>query len=143
MWVRRESAALEPVGLTRLSAGPVFANDPRAVGRHEPRGNVEWWIPLAICPICANGGPLDVVAETGTIWITAQVDAPLPGYACVVSKRHVTEPFELPMPELLAFWQEAMFAARTLDELYQPTKMNYEIHGIAELVSDDTPRGSS
>lgn len=33
------------------------------------------------------------------------------------------------MPELVAFWQEAMLAARTLNELYRPTKMNYEIHG--------------
>jgi diadenosine tetraphosphate (Ap4A) HIT family hydrolase len=81
------------------------------------------------CLICANGEPLDVVAEFATTWITAQVDAPLPGYVCVVSKRHVVEPFELPQPERIAFWQEAMLVARTVNELYRPTKMNYEIHG--------------
>ena len=81
------------------------------------------------CPICANGEPLDVVAELETTWITAPVEAPLPGYVCVVSKRHVAEPFELPAPELIAFWQEAMLAAQTVNELYRPTKMNYEIHG--------------
>lgn len=81
------------------------------------------------CPICANGEPLDVVAELATTWITAQVEAPLPGYVCVVCKRHVVEPFELPSPELIAFWQESMLAARTLSELYGPTKINYEIHG--------------
>jgi diadenosine tetraphosphate (Ap4A) HIT family hydrolase len=48
---------------------------------------------------------------------------------CVVSKRHVVEPFELPQPERIAFWQEAMLVARTVNELYRPTKMNYEIHG--------------
>jgi diadenosine tetraphosphate (Ap4A) HIT family hydrolase len=85
--------------------------------------------PKPPCPICANGQPLDVVAELATTWITAQADAPLPGYACVVSKRHVVEPFELPGPELDAFWHEAMLAARTVSELYRPTKMNYEIHG--------------
>jgi diadenosine tetraphosphate (Ap4A) HIT family hydrolase len=81
------------------------------------------------CPICANGKPLDVVAELETTWITAQADAPLPGYVCVVCKRHVIEPFELPESELIAFWQEAMLAARTVKELYRPLKMNYEIHG--------------
>ena len=85
--------------------------------------------PEPSCPICANGEPLDVVAELATTWITAQVDAPLPGYVCVVAKRHVVEPFELPEPELVAFWHEAMLAARTVNELYRPTKMNYEIHG--------------
>lgn len=81
------------------------------------------------CPICANGEPLDIVAELGATWITAPVEAPLPGYVCVVSKRHVVEPFELPAQELIAFWQEAMLAARTASELFRPTKMNYEIHG--------------
>jgi diadenosine tetraphosphate (Ap4A) HIT family hydrolase len=85
--------------------------------------------PEPACPICARGEPLDLVAELETIWITAQIEAPLPGYVCVVSKRHVVEPFELPSPELIAFWREAMLAARTVNELYRPTKMNYEIHG--------------
>jgi diadenosine tetraphosphate (Ap4A) HIT family hydrolase len=85
--------------------------------------------PERSCPICARGEPLDVVAELATIWVTAQVEAPLPGYVCVVAKRHVVEPFDLPEPELIAFWQEAMLAARTVNELFRPTKMNYEIHG--------------
>ena len=47
------------------------------------------------CPICARGYPLDVLAEFPTTWVTGGIEAPLPGYACVVAKRHVTEPFEL------------------------------------------------
>jgi diadenosine tetraphosphate (Ap4A) HIT family hydrolase len=85
--------------------------------------------PEPSCPICANGEPLDIVAEFANTWITAQSEAPLPGYVCVVSKRHVVEPFELPTPELIAFWEEAMLAAQTVSELFRPTKMNYEIHG--------------
>ena len=84
--------------------------------------------PLA-CPICARGAPLDVLAELGSTWVTAGAEAPLPGYACVVSKRHVVEPFELPPVEMAAFWQEAMLVARALNELFEPAKMNYEIHG--------------
>ena len=81
------------------------------------------------CPICRRGHPLDVIAELRTTWVTGQASAPLPGYACVVAKRHVEEPFLLPDDELVAFWRESMAVARALDELYQPLKMNYEIHG--------------
>jgi len=67
--------------------------------------------------------------ELEATWTTAGPDAPLPGYACVVSKRHVVEPFELPPAELTAYWNETMVAARALNQLLKPAKMNYEIHG--------------
>jgi diadenosine tetraphosphate (Ap4A) HIT family hydrolase len=81
------------------------------------------------CPICSRGGPLDVIADLDATWVTAGTDAPLPGYACVVSKNHVVEPFQLPPAERTAFWDEAMSVARVLCDLFAPTKMNYEIHG--------------
>jgi diadenosine tetraphosphate (Ap4A) HIT family hydrolase len=81
------------------------------------------------CPICLEGRPRDVIAEFAATWVTAGREAPLPGYACVVSKRHVVEPYELPAPDRIAFWEEAMAAERVLGELLQPAKMNYEIHG--------------
>ena len=81
------------------------------------------------CPICVRGLPLDVVAHGRATWVTAGREAPLPGYACVVSKRHVVEPFELPALDLAAFWTEAMLTARALSDLFEPTKMNYEVHG--------------
>jgi diadenosine tetraphosphate (Ap4A) HIT family hydrolase len=84
------------------------------------------------CPICSHPGggrPDDVVADLAVTWVTAGTDAPLPGYACVVAKRHVTEPYELEERERAAFWQDCMIAARGLADLFQPMKMNYEIHG--------------
>jgi diadenosine tetraphosphate (Ap4A) HIT family hydrolase len=81
------------------------------------------------CPICRNGAPLDVIGELVTAWVTAPPTAPLPGYACVVARRHVVEPFQLPHDEMLAFWSEAMSVARVLSDLLRPAKMNYEIHG--------------
>ena len=47
------------------------------------------------CVICAAGRPLAVIAESTSIWATAEREAPLPGYVCVVAKSHVVEPFEL------------------------------------------------
>src|ERR1700674_3947591 len=50
------------------------------------------------CLICShpNHLPDDVVADLGVAWVTAGTNAPLPGYACVVAKRHVVEPYEMP-----------------------------------------------
>jgi diadenosine tetraphosphate (Ap4A) HIT family hydrolase len=81
------------------------------------------------CPICVRGKPLDIVAELPASWVTAGQMAPLPGYAAVVSKRHVVEPFELSAREQMAFWVDALRAAQALFDLFQPIKMNYEIHG--------------
>jgi diadenosine tetraphosphate (Ap4A) HIT family hydrolase len=83
------------------------------------------------CPICVRGKPLDIVAELSASWVTAGQMAPLPGYAAVVSKRHVVEPFELSVREQMAFWVDALHAAKALFDLFQPIKMNYEIHGNA------------
>ena len=69
------------------------------------------------------------MAELTATWVSAPAAAPLPGYACVVSKRHVVEPYELPPDERAAFWEEALLVARALASLYEPVKMNYEIHG--------------
>jgi diadenosine tetraphosphate (Ap4A) HIT family hydrolase len=81
------------------------------------------------CPICTRGAPFDVIAELDATWVTGGGEAPLPGYACVVSKQHVVEPFQLPEPALAAFWSESMLVARALDDLFEPARMNYEIHG--------------
>lgn len=81
------------------------------------------------CPICLQGQPNDVLVEFATSWITGGSLAPLPGYVCVVSKRHVVEPFELPKAERAAFWEEAMKAAEAVKGLFHPVKINYQIHG--------------
>ena len=81
------------------------------------------------CPICRDGQPSDLIGELPSLWVTAPALAPLPGYVCVVAKRHVVEPFQLPPAEMAAFWSESMSVARVLHDLLQPLKMNYEIHG--------------
>jgi diadenosine tetraphosphate (Ap4A) HIT family hydrolase len=81
------------------------------------------------CPICDRGEPLGIVAELESTWVTTDAESPVPGYVCLVSKRHVVEPFELPTDELDAFWRESMLVARAAAELLKPSKMNYVIHG--------------
>jgi 8-oxo-dGTP pyrophosphatase MutT (NUDIX family)/diadenosine tetraphosphate (Ap4A) HIT family hydrolase len=79
------------------------------------------------CPICSDG-PADVLVDLDATWVTAGAEAPLPGYACVISKRHAVEPYHLP-DRGLAFWADAMWVAEALDAHLAPIKMNYEVHG--------------
>ena len=81
------------------------------------------------CPICQAGGPRDAVAELEAVWVTIPEAAPLPGYVCLVAKRHVREPFELPEQEREAFWRDVDRVAQALHVGLRPDKMNYEIHG--------------
>ena len=86
---------------------------------------------VASCPICSGTGgrPAGVVAEWTSTWVTAETNAPLPGYACVVAKRHVVEPYHLVDRERALFWEECLLVAEALSDLFHATKMNYEIHG--------------
>lgn len=81
------------------------------------------------CVICVDGGPFDIIAETASCWVTAEPDAPLPGYVCVVARTHVVEPYKLPVAQQAAFWVDSMKVARAVAEVVQPVKTNYEIHG--------------
>jgi diadenosine tetraphosphate (Ap4A) HIT family hydrolase len=102
-----------------------------------PTGGVVWSTPSEWerrqrpegCVICTSGAPLDVIAETPSIWATAQRIAPLPGYVCVVAKQHVVEPFDMTATQQASFWLDAMLVAHAVAELVRPIKMNYEIHG--------------
>ena len=66
------------------------------------------------CPICARGGPIDEIAELTATWVTAGVEAPLPGYVCIVSMLHVTEPYELRGEARRAFWDDVSLVAESV-----------------------------
>jgi diadenosine tetraphosphate (Ap4A) HIT family hydrolase/catechol 2,3-dioxygenase-like lactoylglutathione lyase family enzyme len=81
------------------------------------------------CVICErrDGRPRDVLVELASSWVTGGRQACLPGYVCVVSRRHVIEPFEL--NDGGGWWTDCMLVARALNDELRPAKMNYEIHG--------------
>jgi len=81
------------------------------------------------CPICTRGEPLDIIGDLPAVWITAPSATPLDGYLCLVAKRHVREPFELPEAERAQFWADIDTVARAVSEQLRPSKINYEIHG--------------
>lgn len=79
--------------------------------------------------ICERGQPKDVVVDLEGVWVTVPPMTPLPGYVCLVAKRHVREPFELPDSERRAFWDDVDRVASVLSASLRPDKLNYEIHG--------------
>ncbi len=80
------------------------------------------------CPICEEG-PQDVFAELSASWVTIPRLTPLPGYVCLLAKRHASEPYELPLNERIAFWEDVNRVAAAIDRELTPVKLNYEIHG--------------
>jgi predicted house-cleaning noncanonical NTP pyrophosphatase (MazG superfamily)/diadenosine tetraphosphate (Ap4A) HIT family hydrolase len=80
------------------------------------------------CPFCPME-PRSVHVELPASWVLIPDEAVLPGYVLVVSKRHVIEPFELPLDESAQFWADAMRAAAAVASVIQPVKVNYEVHG--------------
>lgn len=81
------------------------------------------------CVICRSAAPRDVIADSEHCWVTAAPQAPLPGYVCVVSKTHVSEPFDLPPDQQAAFWLDVCAVARAVRDAVSADKINYEIHG--------------
>jgi diadenosine tetraphosphate (Ap4A) HIT family hydrolase len=112
----------ESITIHSNASGKLWSDDPKQ------------WQALrteAGCPWCQGPGPPrdDVIAATDMCWVTAPVDATLPGYVCVSTKRHVVEPYELEEDARNTFFGDAMAVARGLANALRPTKVNYEIHG--------------
>src|ERR1700761_8358743 len=83
----------------------------------------------AVCPICRQGEPLDVVAKLEASWVTMQEAAPVRGYVCLVSRRHVVELHDLTEDEAAAFMRDARRVSRAVAAATGAVKLNYEIHG--------------
>ena len=54
------------------------------------------------------------------------------GYALVLLKEHIREPFHLPLHAQSEHFREVMRAADALDRTFQPEKMNFSCYGNAE-----------
>jgi diadenosine tetraphosphate (Ap4A) HIT family hydrolase len=83
----------------------------------------------AACPICVQGEPRDVVAKLEASWVTMQEAAPVRGYVCLVSRRHVVELHDLTEDEAAGFMRDARRVSRAVAAATGAVKLNYEIHG--------------
>jgi diadenosine tetraphosphate (Ap4A) HIT family hydrolase len=117
------SGVEESITIVANQSGRLWNDDPAAWRRLSSEQG---------CPICrrlASGDASNVIAATAAVLVTAGPEVTLPGYACVTSRRHVVEPFDLSQSEQSAFFLDAMSVARASARAMTPTKMNYEIHG--------------
>ena len=62
----------------------------------------------------------EVIAETDMCWVTAPVDATLPGYVCVSTKRHAVEPYDLDDDARDTFFAEAMAVPASVRKPWWP-----------------------
>jgi diadenosine tetraphosphate (Ap4A) HIT family hydrolase len=94
------------------------------------------------CPMCRDGRPGNVLVESRHSWVAAWERMACRGAACVIAKRHVIEPFELETDEWVGFFGDVLAVARAINELFEPVKLNYEIHGntIPHLHANLFPR---
>lgn len=85
---------------------------------------------MTACPICAPGWADGALIELDASYVVCgNGPVVLPGYTAVFAKRHVREPFELEPDEQDRWWADCMLVARAMQEVFRPTKLNYEIHG--------------
>ncbi len=81
------------------------------------------------CPICLRGRPRDIIAELECSWLTMPEAAPLVGYVCLVSRRHVVELHDLTRSEAACFMRDARRVSAAVAAVTAAIKLNYEIHG--------------
>lgn len=81
------------------------------------------------CPICLRGEPLDIIASLQWSWLTMPQRAPLPGYVCLVARKHVVELHDLAEADGASFMRDIQNVSRAVASAVAPRKMNYEIHG--------------
>jgi diadenosine tetraphosphate (Ap4A) HIT family hydrolase len=94
--------------------------------------NPEAWGALkdgSACPICRRGEPLDLLLEQEASWLSMPGRAPMTGYACLVSKIHAVELYDLAEPQAEAFMRDTRRVSAALAEATGAVKLNYEIHG--------------
>lgn len=83
----------------------------------------------AVCPLCGPPRVQNHVGETRMAWTSVPIDQHWPHHICVISKVHVTEPFQLEPDDASEFFRDCLVAAKQLQKATGAMKINYEIHG--------------
>ena len=81
------------------------------------------------CVICGRGSPRDLLVELEGSWVTVNEDAPMPGCACLVARRHAVELHDLSEAEAAAFMRDGRRLSAAVQQATGAVKLNYEVHG--------------
>lgn len=70
-----------------------------------------------------------LVGMTETSYVRLARNQEHPGYCLVILRAHVTDMAELTPADLSAFWADVQHAARAIDRVFQPKKLDYLVMG--------------
>jgi diadenosine tetraphosphate (Ap4A) HIT family hydrolase len=103
------------------------------------------------CSACQGSWPKEdhFIADLGLSRAYLREDQFFPGWTVVVFKRHATELFHLAPTERIQLMEEVNLVAKTLAQVYEAKKINYELlgnqlphihwHVIPRLAGDPAP----
>jgi diadenosine tetraphosphate (Ap4A) HIT family hydrolase len=90
------------------------------------------------CPLCGAVVATEeadafgaTIADLGLSRLRLAANQFSPGYCVLICARHVREPYDLADGERAIFFEDMMRAARALERVYRPAKMNFELLGNA------------
>lgn len=69
------------------------------------------------------------IADLNWSWFRLANNQFLPGWTVVTLRRHATELYQLAPDELAGYWADVPRAAKTLDRVFRPAKINYLVMG--------------
>jgi len=81
------------------------------------------------CPVCLRGIALDTIATMEAAWLAMAERAPMPGYACLVSRVHAVELHDLTVAQAEAFMRDVRRTSAAVSAATGAVKLNLEIHG--------------
>lgn len=81
------------------------------------------------CPFCEPGRPEGVVLEMPTARLSVPAEACLPGYACLIHRRHVVELHDLSDAEAAAFMRDLCRASAAVKHVCGAVKINLASFG--------------
>jgi diadenosine tetraphosphate (Ap4A) HIT family hydrolase len=103
------------------------------------------------CKACQGSWPTEhhLIADLGLSRAYLHDDQFFPGWTVIVFKRHATELFHLAPTERIQLMEEVNLVAKTLAQVYEAKKINYELlgnqlphihwHVIPRLATDPAP----
>ena len=119
---------------------------PKGETEEMPEGT-ETWMPREVwdalvrgegCPICEDLRSREtanrfgyLIADLHLSRLRLNTNQFPPGYCLISCTKHVREPYDLTEEEQALFFGDMMRAARALERVYQPTKMNFQLLGNA------------
>ncbi len=70
-----------------------------------------------------------LVAATGTSFVRFARNQHHAGYSLVILREHIVDMAELPVTQLAQFWVDVQRAARVIDRVFEPKKIDYLVMG--------------